>query len=176
MCWEAALNQLWSRNLKSLQPLCLSFKRCISEKINVPDGSCCRQGEESQKNSGQAAQPTATWNHPSPIHKAVCSRPFFLPLLPSIFKTSWEIGGKHNSSDIVLAVALWMMSIILQQMTAIHLRAAPSSLTRPYLADPALSNANLSLFPPGTEIPSWTAAVYQIGWQRDIPQERIMNM
>lgn len=60
-----------------------------------------------------------------------------------------------------------MMSIILQQMTAIHLRTALSYLTLPYLADLALSNANLPLFSPGTGIPPCTPTVYQIGRQRE---------
>lgn len=101
---------------------------------------------------------------------------FLVPLLQSIFKTSSVIWGKQNSSDIVLAAALWMMSIILQQMTAMHLRIALSYLTYPYLADLALSNANPPLFPPGTGIPPCTPTVCQIGRGRDIPQERSMNI
>lgn len=101
---------------------------------------------------------------------------FLVPFLQSIFKIYSVIGGKQNASNIVLAASLWMMSIILQQMTAIHLRTALSYLTYPYLADLALSNANLPLFPPGTGIPPCTPTVYQNGREKDIAQERSMNI
>ena len=76
------------------------------------------------------------------------------------------------------------MSIILQQMTAIHLRTARCYLTCPYFADLTLSNANLPSFPLGAGIPPCT--VYQIGrererdrereTERDIPEDRSVNI
>lgn len=60
-----------------------------------------------------------------------------------------------------------MMSIILQQMTAIHPGAARSYLTYPYLADLALSNANPSLFPQGKGIPPCAPTVYRAVGERD---------
>ena len=59
------------------------------------------------------------------------------------------------------------MSIIQQQMTAIHLRTALRYLTYTYLADLTLSNANLALFPLGTGIPPCAPTVYQIGKEKE---------
>lgn len=117
----------------------------------------------------EAAQPAEPCQ---PIHLWFS---LFLPLLQwSIFKTASVIRGKHHSSDTALAATPWMMSIISQQMTAIHPRAALSNPTHPYLADSSLSNANLPAIPRGATIPAWAPSVHQIGRLRgrDIPQDR----
>lgn len=149
-----------------------SFKYCISEKCNsvswsmsqtghVADWMKSRQGKKNHRRSLldlqlnlQPRETTHLW------FTQQYAASFLVPPLQSIFKTSLVIWGKQNSSDIVLAAAPWMMSIILQQMTAIHLRTTLSYLTYPYLADLTLSNANLPLFPLGTGIPPFTPTVY----------------
>lgn len=70
------------------------------------------------------------------------------------------------------------MSIILQQMTAIHLRTARRHLTYPYLADLTLSNANLPSFPLGAGIPPYCISNWKRARERerDIPQDSSVNI
>lgn len=105
-------------------------------------------------------KPPISGSRTAPLHNELSFAP---PIVD--FQNLISNLGKKNSSDIALAAVLWMMSIILLQMTAILLRAALSYLTQPYPADLPLSNANLPVFPLGIGIPP-CAPAYHIGRER----------
>lgn len=177
--WEGAVNQLWTGPLKLPHTLWHSFKWWLSEKPKSVRWSMSQTGHVADRMKADRARRTpadsywtcsSTFSQEINIHLWFTQQhaaSFLVPLLQSILKTSSVIRGKQKSSDTVLAAAFWMMSIIREQMTAIHLRIAPSYLTYPYLADLVLSNANLPLFPLGTGIRPCTSTLYQIGRARE---------
>lgn len=152
---EKALSQQFERAIPVTSISEALFQKSASQRmLPLSEDQCPRQvvvqaGQKKQ----EEPQTSPFWGlqlHQQPPDKhpsLTGAAPFFCLSQDSILKTSSVIRGKHDSSDAAPAQALWMMSIIWQQMTAAHLRAAPSDLTHPHLADPALSNANPPLFP-----------------------------